>query len=98
MVSQIDPTGDSDEPMTNGHDISLGATTFQMLSETAAEEVYNVHVCLAELLRHFWLCFPATTSELRQKAAAINESLIRYGREMVAECGARHGDVFVSKP
>lgn len=94
MVSQIDPSGD--EPMTNGHDGR--ATTFKALSEAAMEEVGTVHACLAELLHHFWLCFPVTTSELRQKVAAINESLIRYEKEVVAVCGARHGDVYVSFP
>lgn len=40
---------------------------FANLERQSVEKVRIVHACLAELLRHFWSCFPPITLELEQK-------------------------------
>lgn len=39
---------------------------------------YQLYGSLSELLRHFWACFPPTTSELQEKADKMLETLKKF--------------------
>ncbi|XP_015927811.1 general transcription factor IIH subunit 1 [Parasteatoda tepidariorum] len=41
-------------------------------------EMKQLYCALSELLRHFWCCFPTTTSQLEEKVLAMQASLQRF--------------------
>lgn len=44
------------------------------LDRNSIEKIRVVHACLAELLRHFWSCFPPITPDLEEKVKQLNIS------------------------
>ncbi len=95
LVDMEDAAGEADEPMTNGN-AHGEAPTMNDLSPAAMEEVRTVHHCLSELLRHYWRCHPLTTPELREKARRMVDSLLRFEKGVIDECGAKYGEFSVS--
>lgn len=55
--------------------------------ETEVKMLYNA---LAELLRHFWACFPTTSKELEEKVVRMNESLQRFQKSKLVPFSSKH--------
>lgn len=51
--------------MSSGH----GQKGSTVLTKTQQEQVFRHQMALAELLRHFWCCFPAKTTKLEAKVS-----------------------------
>jgi len=41
-------------------------------------ELAALHSSLAELLRHFWACFPPTSPQLQEKVVKMHETLQKF--------------------
>ncbi|XP_049860635.1 general transcription factor IIH subunit 1 [Schistocerca gregaria] len=50
----------------------------QLVPPDLEKELKNLYMSMCELLRHFWACFPPTTTTLEQKAAHMHEALHRF--------------------
>lgn len=55
-----------------------GASGEQLLSPDQSRELSQLHGALAELLRHFWLCFPVSSPQLEEKAGRMAECLHKF--------------------
>lgn len=62
---------------------------FLATSEVAVEAkvLYNT---LAELLRHFWACFPITNKELEDKMTRLHGSLHRFKQNKLIQFSSKH--------
>ncbi len=46
--------------------------------DSVQADLRALYLSLAELLRHFWACFPPTTPQLQEKAAKMHETLRKF--------------------
>ena len=74
---------------------TIAAVNFEGLNRVDVERIRTVHCCLAELLRHFWHCFPPKTPELEQKIFRMDETLTKFEQKQLAECEQRYGSINV---
>ncbi|WKY08749.1 hypothetical protein Q1695_007904 [Nippostrongylus brasiliensis] len=60
---------------------------------TAAQlgELRAIHDAVAELLKHFWICFPPITAELEEKLQRMAETLRKYESNQLREAERRFG-------
>lgn len=49
-----------------------------MPADVEAELRNTYYICLAELLRHFWTCFPPLTPTLQEKLRKTHETLKKF--------------------
>lgn len=61
-----------------------------LASSEVASEAKILYNALAELLRHFWTCFPVTSKELEDKAVRMNESLQRFHKNKLLPFSSKH--------
>ncbi|XP_067129753.1 general transcription factor IIH subunit 1 [Centruroides vittatus] len=60
--------------MKNSHHISIKDT----ISIEIQQELQQLYIALCELVRHFWQCFPTTTSQLEEKVIRMQSTLERF--------------------
>ena len=68
---------------------SGAASGEQLLSPDQSRELSQLHSALAELLRHFWLCFPLATPQLEEKAGRMAECLTKFEELKLRPCRQR---------
>ncbi|CAJ0931010.1 unnamed protein product, partial [Mesorhabditis belari] len=71
---------------TNGNGVGFTLAPSQMV------EVRAIHDAVAELLKHFWTCFPATTPELETKLERMVETLAKYRKDQLAHAVKKFGE------
>ncbi|KAK4475995.1 hypothetical protein MN116_001230 [Schistosoma mekongi] len=77
----------SDEPHAND-DVDRGPP---LLTTEQVKEMSLLYSSAAELLRHFWACFPVTTQQLAEKLDRVATSLVRFRTAKVAHFAASVG-------
>lgn len=50
----------------------------ELMPPDLEKELKNLYMSMCELLRHFWACFPPTTTALEEKAVHMHEALHRF--------------------
>ncbi|XP_078586685.1 general transcription factor IIH subunit 1-like [Branchiostoma floridae x Branchiostoma japonicum] len=50
----------------------------ELIPKDLQDELHSLYAALAELLRHFWQCFPVTTPALEEKVVRMRETLRRF--------------------
>uniref|UniRef100_A0A183C016 serine--tRNA ligase n=1 Tax=Globodera pallida TaxID=36090 RepID=A0A183C016_GLOPA len=85
---------DFDEATERAETDTAVAVSFKDLSKSDVEQIRTVHACLAELLRHFWHCFPARTPELEQKIIRMNETLNKFEQTQLVEGERQYGSIY----
>ncbi|XP_065836051.1 general transcription factor IIH subunit 1-like [Oscarella lobularis] len=72
--------------LSPGGVLSEQSTSSQYMSSSdLQEELLRQHNALAELLRHFWLCFPVTTAFLEEKVVRMVRCLQNYRETKLQE-------------
>ncbi|KAL3120965.1 hypothetical protein niasHT_002593 [Heterodera trifolii] len=85
---------DIDEEIERAEAKTAVSVNFKELSKPDTEQVRVVHACLAELLRHFWHCFPARTPELEQKIVRMNETLTKFEQTQLMDGERQFGQIY----
>lgn len=70
------------EPAAN-EEMSIGGS--------ALIELQELYDSLAELLKHFWMCFPLTTPEMEEKLGRMESTLRNFENGKLAEAETRFG-------
>jgi hypothetical protein len=85
MVSVADTF--DDEAMDTSADLFSG------LAIDVKREIETIHNCLRELLRHFWMCFPAATSEaeFEEKLHRMNQTLAKFKENKLEPLESKYG-------
>ncbi|XP_067633884.1 general transcription factor IIH subunit 1 [Eurosta solidaginis] len=60
--------------MRGFHEQSVG----QLVPPDFEKDLRNLYLSLSELLKHFWNCFPPTTTESEEKAVRMHEAVQRF--------------------
>ncbi|KAL3317118.1 General transcription factor IIH subunit 1 [Cichlidogyrus casuarinus] len=55
-----------------------GISTSALLNQDQVKELRSLYSSTAELLRHFWACFPVTNATLSEKLDRINQSINQF--------------------
>jgi hypothetical protein len=58
--------------------VQSGDGLVERCPDDVQRDLAALHASLAELLRHFWACFPPTTPQLQEKAAKMHETLKKF--------------------
>ncbi|CAJ0579933.1 unnamed protein product, partial [Mesorhabditis spiculigera] len=85
--------GEEDEAMDSESTSQNGVygSHLKDLAPGQLSEIRIVHDSVAELLKHFWSCFPANTPELKAKLSKMMETLEKYQGEQLAAAAQRFG-------
>ncbi|KHJ78770.1 hypothetical protein OESDEN_21606, partial [Oesophagostomum dentatum] len=88
------------EPVTNGTDSEgqirgCGDPADWGLSPAQLNELRAIHDSVAELLKHFWTCFPPVTSELEEKLQRMEQTLRKYETNQLREAERQFGRINV---
>lgn len=62
-----------------------GQKASTLLTREQQQEVFRHQAAIAELLRHFWSCFPARTVQLEAKAHKMHQCLVEYAEKQLRE-------------
>ncbi|KAL6739484.1 hypothetical protein Aduo_012930 [Ancylostoma duodenale] len=65
------------------------------LSPTQLNELRAIHDAVAELLKHFWMCFPPVTPELEEKLQRMAQTLRNYEANQLREAERQFGKINV---
>ncbi|ETN79511.1 BSD domain protein [Necator americanus] len=65
------------------------------LSPAQLNELHAIHDAVAELLKHFWMCFPPVTPELEDKLQRMAQTLRSYESNQLREAERRFGRINV---
>ena len=50
----------------------------ELIPKELEKELASVYVCMCELLRHYWRCFPPTTPQLEEKVTRMHTALRNF--------------------
>ncbi|KAJ1373844.1 hypothetical protein KIN20_036370 [Parelaphostrongylus tenuis] len=85
-MEEIDMNGTDGEPASGCGDPSDWG-----LSPSQLNELRAVHDAVAELLKHFWLCFPPITPEREDKLQRMAQTLRQYEANQLHEAERKFG-------
>lgn len=84
-------------PFTNGN-AELNGSSDSSLDAVALNELQAFSDSLAELLKHFWMCFPLNTAALEEKLDRMVGTLKNFEANQVADVETRFGSRYVKHP
>ncbi|VDO11660.1 unnamed protein product, partial [Brugia timori] len=67
------------------------------LTATDLVDLQAIHDSVAELLKHFWMCFPPTNPDMDEKLKRMNVTLRNFEENKIASAEERFGEKNVSE-
>ncbi|EYC37957.1 hypothetical protein Y032_0754g2058 [Ancylostoma ceylanicum] len=90
-VEDAEMNGTDSEARANGS----GDPSEWGLSPAQLNELHAMHDAVAELLKHFWMCFPPVTPELEEKLQRMAQTLRNYEANQLREAERQFGKINV---
>ncbi|KAH7696646.1 BSD domain-containing protein, partial [Aphelenchoides avenae] len=84
-----------ESPLNGEEAMDTSDALLEALPPRAMAEIRTVHTCLTELLRHFWLCFPATTPDHEEKLHRMQAALVNFKDSKVKLVEKKYGSQYV---
>ncbi|VDM71265.1 unnamed protein product [Strongylus vulgaris] len=90
-LEDVEANGTDSQAQANGS----GDPSEWGLTPAQLNELRAIHDSVAELLKHFWTCFPPVTPELEEKLERMSQTLRKYEANQLREAERQFGRINV---